>query len=168
MPLSRERLDLILRLTDLTSLELTDTPESIAALCARARRPDPSDDTVPPVAAVCVYPGLVKVAAAELAGAGIAVASVVGNFPTGVATVAEKVAEAEQAIADGATELDLLVDHVAFAGGNEQGLSDEVAAVRAASPGVRLKVILETGALAGPVPVRRAADLALDAGADVL
>ncbi len=168
MPLTRERLDLILRLTDLTSLELTDTPDSIAALCARALRPDPSDATVPSVAAVCVYPRLVKVAAAELAGTGIAVASVVGNFPSGVASVAEKVAEAEQAIADGATELDLIVSHVAFAGGAEQGLSDEVAAVRAASPGVRLKVILETGALAGPVPVRLAADLALEAGADVL
>lgn len=168
MPLTRERLDLILRLTDLTSLELTDTPESIAALCARAVRPDAADASVPSVAAVCVYPSLVKVAAAELAGTGIAVASVCGNFPSGVALVAAKVAEAEQAIADGATELDLVVDHLAFAGGNEQGLSDEVAAVRAASPGVRLKVILETGALAGPVPVRLAADLALDAGADVL
>lgn len=168
MTLDRPRLDLILRLTDLTSLELTDTESSIAALCARARRPDPADDTAPPVAAVCVYPRLVKAAAAELAGTGIAVASVVGNFPSGVAPVSAKVAEAEQAIADGASELDLIVDHSAFAGGYEQGLSEEVAAVRAASPGVRLKVILETGALAGPVPVRRAADLALEAGADVL
>ena len=45
-PVTRARLDLILRLTDLTSLELTDTPESIAALCARARRPDPSDANI--------------------------------------------------------------------------------------------------------------------------
>lgn len=168
MPFSRQRLDLLLQLTDLTSLELTDTPESIAALCARARRPDPSDAAVPAVAAVCVYPHLVKVAAAELAGSGIAVASVVGNFPSGVATTAEKVAEAEQAVADGATELDLIVDHLAFAGGSVDGLSEEVAAVRAASPAVRLKVILETGALADPDLIRRAAELALEAGADLL
>lgn len=168
MPFSRERLDLLLRLTDLTSLDLDDTPASIAALCARARRPDPADAAVPPVAAVCVYPHLVKVAAAELAGSGIAVASVVGNFPSGIATVADKASEAEQAIGDGATELDLIVDHVAFAGGDPDGLGAEVAAVRAAAPGVRLKVILETGALLDPELIRRAAELALDAGADVL
>ncbi len=168
MSLPRERLVQLLTLTDLTSLELTDTPETIAALCARARRPDPTDSGVPPVAAVCVYPWLVKVAAAEVAGTSVAVASVAGNFPAGVATIAEKVAETEQAIADGATEIDLVVDHVAFASGAEQALFEEVAAVRAASAGVRLKVILETGALAAPERIRRAADLALDAGADLL
>ena len=168
MRLPRERLDLILRLTDLTSLELTDTPQSIAELCGRARRPDPADATAPPVAAVCVYPRLVKVAAAEVAGTDIAVASVVGNFPSGHASVAEKVAEAEQAIADGASELDLIVDHMAFLAGNDQVLHDEVAAVRAASAGVCLKVILETGALVDPGAIRRAADLALEAGADML
>lgn len=165
---TREQLDLILRLVDLTSLELSDTPDSIAALCARARRPDGADAAVPPVAAVCVYPGLVKVAAAELAGSGVAVASVVGNFPSGVAALADKVAEAEQAIADGATELDLIVNHIAFAAGSDDALHAEVAAVRAVSPGVHLKVILETGALVDPSVIRRAADLALEAGADML
>jgi deoxyribose-phosphate aldolase len=164
----RERLDLILRLTDLTSLELDDTPDSIAALCARARQPDPADVSAPSAAAVCVYPQWVKVAAAEVAGSGIAVASVVGNFPSGVAAIADKVAEAEQAIADGASELDLIVNHVAFAAGHDAGLVDEVAAVRAASPGVRLKVILETGALRDADTIRRAADFALEAGADML
>lgn len=165
---TREQLDLILRLVDLTSLELSDTPDSVAALCARALRPDPADVTVPPVAAVCVYPRLVKVAAGELAGSDVAVAGVVGNFPSGVASIADKVAEAEQAIADGASELDLIVDHIAFAAGDDDGLSAEVAAVRAVSPGVRLKVILETGALVDPGTIRRAADLALEAGADML
>jgi deoxyribose-phosphate aldolase len=168
VPATRDRLDLILRLVDLTSLELSDTPDSIAALCARARRPDPADAAVPPVAAVCVYPRLVKVAAAELAGTDIAVASVVGNFPSGVAAIADKVAEAEQAISDGASELDLIVDHMAFAAGADGRLHDEVAAVRAVGPGVRLKVILETGALIDPGAIRRAADLALEAGADML
>lgn len=168
MPPTREQLDLILRLVDLTSLELSDTADSVAALCARALRPDPADGTVPPVAAVCVYPRFVKVAAGELAGCDVAVAGVVGNFPSGVASIADKVAEAEQAIADGASELDLIVDHIAFTAGNDDGLSAEVAAVRAVSPGVRLKVILETGALVDPGTIRRAADLALEAGADML
>jgi deoxyribose-phosphate aldolase len=165
---TRERLDLILRLTDLTSLELTDTPTTIAALCAQARQPDPADASCPPVAAVCVYPRLVKVAAAEVAGSGVAVASVVGNFPTGVAPSAAKALEAEQAIADGAAELDLVVDHLAFAAGDTQRLVDDVSAVRTVSPGVRIKVILETGALRDPALIRSAADLALEAGADLL
>lgn len=168
MPAPRERLDLILRLTDLTTLEPTDTAESVAALCGRAREPDPTDASAPPVAAVCVYPRWVAVAAAELAGTNIAVASVVGNFPSGVAPVAAKVAEAEQAMAEGASELDLIVDHTAFAAGRDDALHDEVAAVRAVSPGVRLKVILETGALKDLGTIRRAADLVLDAGADML
>jgi deoxyribose-phosphate aldolase len=166
--LTRERLDLILRLTDLTSLELTDTPGSIAALCARARRPDPIDPSVPSVAAVCVYPRLVKVAAAELADSGIAVASVAGNFPSGVASIEEKVEEAAKAVEEGATEIDLIVDHIAFAAGNDQRLVDEVTAVRTVIRSVRLKVILETGALPDAESIRRAADLALEAGADVL
>lgn len=168
MALSHERLDQILALTDLTSLELTDTEESIAALCTRAQRPDPTDASVPAVAAVCVYPRLVKVAVSELAGTSVAVASVVGNFPSGLATPAEKAAEAELAIGSGATELDLVIDHVAFCGGDEQRLTDEVAAVREVSRAIRLKVILETGALTDPELIRRASDLALDAGADML
>lgn len=164
----RGRLDLILRLTDLTSLELTDTPESIAALCARALRPDPTDDAVPPVAAVCVYPHLVAVAAAALVGSGIEVASVAGAFPSGVATIEAKVAGAEAALAAGATELDLVIDHSAFLRGDEQRAADEVGAVRAVSPGVRLKVILETGALGDLATIRRAADAALTAGADMV
>lgn len=164
----RDRLDLILRLTDLTSLELTDTPESIAALCARALSPDPDDDSVPPVAAVCVYPHLVGVAAHELAGTGVMIASVAGAFPSGVATIEAKVAEAETALNAGAAELDLVIDYEAFLRGEEHLLTDEVSAVRLVSPGARLKVILETGALGDLEIIRRAADAALAAGADIV
>ena len=65
-----EALDLIVRMIDLTTLEGADTPGKVAALCAKAMRPDPVDTSVPAVAAVCVYPTLVaeaRRAAARLA-----------------------------------------------------------------------------------------------------
>src|ERR1700730_15863537 len=59
-------IDLAIRMVDLTTLEGADTPGKVKALCAKARRPDPTDTTCPAVAAVCVYPSMVATAAAEL------------------------------------------------------------------------------------------------------
>lgn len=154
-------LDLIRRLIDLTTLEDTDTPESVRALCGRALRPDP-------VAGVCVYPRLVTVVAEELKGSGLEVAGVAGNFPTGLAPVEQKVAEA-QAVADaGGTEVDLVIDREAFLGGRYGAVLEEVSAVRQVIPGRRLKVILETGSFPDLDAVRRAAWLVLLGGADML
>src|SRR6516162_9931626 len=69
-------LEAAVRMVDLTTLEGADTPGKVRGLCAKARHPDPADPAVPPVAAVCVYPDLVAVAKAELAGSQVAVASV--------------------------------------------------------------------------------------------
>src|SRR5579864_6747009 len=74
-------LDMAISMIDLTTLEGQDTPGKVRALCAKARRPDPADPTAPQVAAVCVYPDLAHVAAAELKGSGVHVASVATAFP---------------------------------------------------------------------------------------
>ena len=76
-------LELAIRCIDLTTLEGSDTPGKVRAMCARALRPDPGDPSVPPVAAVCVYPQLVGVAVESLRGTGVHVASVAGGFPAG-------------------------------------------------------------------------------------
>src|SRR5215475_13434323 len=78
-------IDLAIRMIDLTTLEGADTPGKVRALCAKARRPDPTDPTCPQVAAVCVYPSHVATAVAELKGTGIHVASVATAFPSGQA-----------------------------------------------------------------------------------
>ena len=75
-------LHLSVRMMDLTTLEGADTPGKVAALCAKAMRPDPGDSSVPSVAAVCVYPNLVAVASSRLAGSGVKVASVATAFPS--------------------------------------------------------------------------------------
>src|SRR6202050_3016688 len=76
-------LDMAVRMVDLTTLEGADTPGKVRAMCAKARQPDPSDLSVPPVAAVCVYPDLVALARGELAGSSVVVASVGTAFPSG-------------------------------------------------------------------------------------
>ena len=81
-------INLAISMIDLTTLEGQDTPGKVRALCAKAQRPDPSDPSVPHVAAVCVYPDLVGVAAKALAGSGIHIASVATGFPSGRASAA--------------------------------------------------------------------------------
>jgi len=161
-------LDLAIRMVDLTTLEGADTPGKVRALCAKARRPDPSDPSCPPVAAVCVYPSLVPVAAGALHGTGVHVASVATAFPSGQAPLAVKLADTEAAVRDGADEIDMVINRGAFLSGRYLEVYDEIVAVKKASGAAHLKVILETGELATYDNVRRASWLALLAGADFL
>src|SRR3954471_5217357 len=103
-------LELAVRCTDLTTLEGADTPGKVAALCSKAVRPDPSDPEVPSVAAVCVYPNLVPVAAERLQGTGVRVASVATGFPSGQYPTDIKLADARLAVELGADEIDMVID----------------------------------------------------------
>src|ERR1700728_2951644 len=95
----RFALDLATSMVDLTTLEGQDTPGKVRALCAKAKHPDPADPTVPTVAAVCVYPDLADVAAAEVKGTGIHLASVATAFPSRRASLEVKLADVRLAIA---------------------------------------------------------------------
>jgi deoxyribose-phosphate aldolase len=161
-------LDTAVRMIDLTTLEGADTPGKVRAMCAKARRPDPSDPAVPPVAAVCVYPDLVTVAVAELAGSTVGVASVATAFPSGRASLAVKLADTADAVAAGATEVDMVIDRGAFLAGRYGQVYEEIVAVREACGGAHLKVILETGELVTLDNVARASWLAMLAGADFI
>ncbi len=162
-------LDTAISMIDLTTLEGQDTPGKVRALCTKARRPDPADPGAPAVAAVCVYPDLAGVAAAGLAGSGVHVASVATAFPSGRASLAVKLADTRFAIAEGADEVDMVIDRGAFLAGDYGGVYDEIAAVREACAGsAHLKVILETGELVTLDNVRRASWLAMLAGADFI
>ncbi len=161
-------LDLAVRCIDLTTLEGQDTPGKVAALCAKALHPDPSDPSIPPVAAVCIYPALVPVAAERLRGTGVHVASVATAFPSGQTFTSIKVAETREAVAAGADEVDMVIDRGAFLSGNYQKVFDEIGQVKEASGRAHLKVILETGELGTYDNVRRASVLAMAAGADFI
>jgi len=161
-------LDTAIRMIDLTTLEGADTPGKVRAMCAKALRPDPADPGVPPVAAVCVYPDLVSVARAELAGSSVAIASVATAFPSGRASLAVKLADVSDAVHAGADEVDMVIDRGAFLAGHYGQVYEEVRAVREACGGAHLKVILETGELATLDNVARASWLAMLAGADFI
>jgi deoxyribose-phosphate aldolase len=161
-------LDAAVRMIDLTTLEGADTPGKVRAMCAKARRPDPADPAVPPVAAVCVYPDLVPVAKAELAGSTVGIASVATAFPSGRASLAVKLADTADAVAGGATEVDMVIDRGAFLAGRYGLVYEEIVAVKQACGDAHLKVILETGELVTLDNVARASWLAMLAGADFI
>ena len=161
-------LDLAIRMVDLTTLEGQDTPGKVRALCAKGRRPDPTDPTCPPVAAICVYGDLVPTAVEALAGSDIHVAAVATAFPSGRAPLDVKLADTKAAVAAGADEIDMVIDRGAFLAGRYLEVYDEIVATKQASGDAHLKVILETGELATYDNVRRASWLAMLAGGDFI
>jgi deoxyribose-phosphate aldolase len=159
-------LELAIRTTDLTTLEGSDTPGKAAALASKAIRPDPSDPTIPSVAAVCVYPNLVPAVRARVQGTGVKVAAVATGFPSGQYPTQIKVADVRSAVELGADEIDMVIDRGAFLSGRYAKVYDEVVQVKEACGDAHLKVILETGELGTYDNVRRATLLAIAGGAD--
>jgi deoxyribose-phosphate aldolase len=161
-------LELAVRMTDLTTLEGADTPGKVAALASKAVRPDPSDASVPSVAAVCVYPNLVPTAVERVRGSGVKVASVATSFPSGQSPLEAKLDEVRWVVEQGADEVDMVIDRGAFLAGRYAKVYDEIVRVKEACGGRHLKVILETGELGTYDNVRRASLLAIAAGADFI
>nr|MDT0657986.1 deoxyribose-phosphate aldolase [Micromonospora sp. DSM 115978] len=165
-------IDLAIRMVDLTTLEGADTPGKVRALSVKAIRPDPTGSTgtgpCPSVAAVCVYPSMVPVAAEVLRGSGVHLASVATAFPAGQAPLEVKLADTRAAVAAGADEIDMVISRGAFLAGRYGEVYDEIVAVKQACGDAHLKVILETGELATYDNVRRASWLAMLAGADFI
>lgn len=156
---------LAVRCMDLTTLEGTDSPGRVRSLCAKAANPAPG---VPNVAAVCVYPNLVRVAKEALRGSPVRVASVAAAFPSGLSSLDVKLADTQAAIASGADEIDMVIDRGELLAGNEGHVFDEIRAVKRVCGDMYVKVILETGELGSYDMVRHASDLALEAGADFI
>ena len=163
-----EDLRLVVRCTDLTTLEGDDTPGRIRALCSQALRPDPADPTVGPVAAVCVYPALAPLAVELLAGTPVAVASVAGAFPSGLSPLEVKVAEVQAAVAAGATEIDTVLNRSAFLSDRRDVAAAELLALKEAAGRAHFKVILEVCELGSTGAIAEATRLAMDAGADMV
>jgi len=165
-------LDTIVSMIDLTTLEGADTPGKVRTLAAKARTPDPSDPSCPRPAAVCVYGDLVHVAKDALAGTGVKIAAVATAFPSGRASLAVRLADTREAVAQGADEIDMVIDRGAFLSGQYAKVFEDIVAVREACRAdgaeAHLKVILETGELATYDNVRRASWLAMLAGADFI
>jgi deoxyribose-phosphate aldolase len=161
-------LDLGIRCIDLTTLEGSDTPGKIVAMCAKAVRPDPTDPSIPSVAAVCLYPQLVPVALEQVRGTGVRVASVAGGFPAGLTPLDARLQEIRDVAEMGADEVDIVLNRSLFLGGRYAQAFEELVAAREAAGDLHLKVILETGELGSYDRIRQASVLAMAAGADFI
>jgi deoxyribose-phosphate aldolase len=153
-------LRLAVSMLDLTTLEGKDTPGRIASLCAKARRPD-DDPGVPPTAAVCVYPSMVRHARRHLADSPVKVASVATAFPSGQMPLKTRLSEVRAAVDDGADEIDMVINRGAFLAGDHARVQDEIASVAEACGASALKVILEVSELETYDAIRAASFLAL-------
>jgi len=153
---------------DLTTLEGKDTRGKVFALCQKAMRPDPSDRTVPHVAAVCVFPAMIPFVKEALGNSEVRIASVATGFPSGQTYSEIKIEETRRAVAAGAHEIDMVIDRGAFLSGDDQKVFDEIAEIKEACGPAHLKVILETGELGSYDQIRRASMIAMYAGADFI
>ena len=161
-------LKMALSMIDLTTLEGKDSPGKVKQLCYKAAHLHDQFPGLPAVAAVCVYPTMVAVAKNELEGTGIKTAAVATGFPSGMTSQDVKLDEVRKVVNDGADEVDMVISRGHFLKGDYQYVYDEIAAVKEACGNAELKVILETGELQTLDKVRRASDLAMEAGADFI
>ncbi|MFV1979511.1 MAG: deoxyribose-phosphate aldolase [Rhodothermia bacterium] len=163
----KQALEMIVGMIDLTTLEGMDTPGKVRMLCRKAIQPLISRN-VPSVAAVCIYPSLVSVAADEVRGSEVKVASVATGFPSGQTFIEDRLDEVRRVVDHGADEVDMVISRNAFLAGDYQSVFDEIAAIKEACGPAHLKVILETGELQSYDQVAKASHIAMDAGADFI
>jgi len=161
-------LKLALSMVDLTTLDAKDTPGKVRQLCTKAMHPHDAIPGIPQVAAVCVYPTMVRVAKQSLKGSDIQVAAVSTAFPSGMSTRKVKIEETRYAVNEGADEIDMVISRGHFLQGEYNYVFDEIAAVKEACGEAHLKVILETGELSTLDNIRLASDIAMQAGADFI
>ncbi len=159
---------LALNMIDLTTLEGKDSEGKVKQLCYKAQHLHDAYPGLPTVAAICVYPSMVKTAKAALGDSGIKVASVSTAFPSGQAPRDVKIRDTKFAVQNGADEVDMVISRGKFLEGEYNFVFDEIAAIKEACGEARLKVILETGELVTYDKVRKASDIAMYAGADFI
>ena len=161
-------LKLVLNMIDLTTLEGKDTKGKVQQLCYKAQHLHDSYPNLPTVAAICVYPSMVKIAKQALGNSGVKVAAVATAFPSGQAPRDVKIRDTKFAVNEGADEIDMVISRGKFLEGEYNFVFDEIATIKEACGAARLKVILETGELVTYDKVRRASDIAMYAGADFI
>jgi len=167
---------------DLTTLEGKDSKDKVFAMCQKAKQPMPGNDSIPHVAAVCVYPRLIKFAKDAVKNSGVKVASVASAFPSGQYPLKLKLEDVRKCITDGADEIDMVISRGEFLSGNYEYVFYEIKQIKEACidtfkslnksngtiKNIHLKVILETGELETFDNVRKASFIAMFAGADFI
>lgn len=175
-------LKMAISMIDLTTLEGKDSEGKVNAMCQKAMHPKPGDSSIPHVAAVCVYPNMIKFARKAIEGSGVHLASVATAFPSGQYPLKLKLEDVRRCVADGADEIDMVISRGEFLSGDYEFVYDEIKQIKetclnsaedyskkhGVKQNVHLKVILETGELETFDNVRKASIIAMMAGADFI
>ncbi|MCF8365741.1 MAG: deoxyribose-phosphate aldolase [Bacteroidales bacterium] len=163
-----DMLKTILGCIDLTSLEGTDTNEKIFSMCRSAQSFAVPEKGIPNVAAVCFYSVFTNIAKSQLKDSDIKVAAVAGGFPGGLVPVEIKEAEVKYAVKEGADEVDVVISRGLVLANKCREAFEQIIVMKEAAGSARLKVILETGELETVYKIRRASELAINGGADMI
>lgn len=152
---------------EITSLHTTDTEEEILAMTEKVNKFDSDYPDLPHVAAICVYPVFTELVAQSLEIDGVEITNVCGNFPSSQSRMEVKIAETQLAVADGATNVDIVLPVGKFLSGDYEGVSDDINELKqVCGEEVPMKVILEVCDLGSLSNVKKAALLSMYAGAD--
>lgn len=163
-----ENKKLALSLIDLTTLNSTDTEEKVKAFTEKVNDFPTHFEGIENVAAICIYPNMVKAVEETLQLPEVNIAAVSGGFPSSMTFTKVKVEETKLAIKAGADEIDIILALSHFMAGEFQAAHDDISKIKASMGDVHLKVILETGALETPENIWKASMLAISAGADFI
>lgn len=153
---------------DLTTLNTTDSDESVMRFTEKVNKFDDEFPDLKNVAAICVYPNFADIVKNTLEVDGVNIACVSGGFPSSQTFIEVKVAETALAIADGADEIDIVISVGKFLSGDYETMCDEIQELKATCKERHLKVILETGALRSAANIKKASILSMYAGADFI
>ncbi len=167
---------------DLTTLEGKDSEGKVHAMCQKGISPKPGDDSIPHVAAICVYPNMIKFAKSAVRNSGVKIASVATAFPSGQYPLKLKLEDVKRCISDGADEIDMVISRGEFLSGDYEFVFNEIKEIKETcvtsavtyserhkiNHQVHLKVILETGELETFDNVRKASFIAMMAGGDFI
>ena len=153
---------------DLTTLSTEDSQKSVAAFTQRVNDFDNDHPDIKNVAAICVYSNFAEVVKTNLDVPGVDIAVVAGGFPSSQTFTSVKIADVALAVADGASEVDVVMNVGMFLDGNFEDLTDELIEMKHNMKGAKMKVILETGALKTAEAIKRASLLALYSDADFI
>lgn len=158
----------LLGTVELTTLKVTDSPESVLRFTEKVNAFADAHPDLPHLATICVYPNYAKIVSESLEADNVEVACVSGGFPSSQTFLEVKTIETALAVNDGATEIDMVLSVGSFLSGDYETCADEISEIKAACAGRPLKVILETGALPTAADVKRASILSIYAGADFI
>ena len=153
---------------DLTTLNTTDSDESVMKFTQNVNRFEESYPDLKNVPAICVYPCFAEIVRDTLEVEGVNIACVSAGFPSSQTFTEVKVAETAMAIMDGADEIDIVISVGKFLSGDYETMCDEIAEIKATCKDKHLKVILETGALQTAENIKKASILSMYAGADFI